>query len=159
MAFVRIIQEDEFQADTFRSGDSWAIIVNIGYDDITDARYSLVVGLSPMGGGPIEFYFQVVEADAETEQEHVYWCGKEVASFISKDDRLVILAALLTATHVLLENARPTRVEMVSYEANPPDKALVKFSLVGKVFEDSGYAVHVADPYHGKRVWWMERTD
>jgi len=159
MAFVRIISEDHFQADTFRNGESWSIIVNVGYDDGTDAKYSLVVGLSPMIGGPNEFFFHIVEVDGQNGEEYLYWSAKDVASFIPSEDRVVILGALLKATRVLLENAQPSRVEMVSYDPNPPEKALVKYFMVGKMFESCGYTVNVADAYHGKRVWWMERSD
>ncbi|WP_428988856.1 hypothetical protein [Methylocapsa aurea] len=125
MAFVRIIQEDQFQADTFRNGAAWAVVVNIGFDDTEPLNYSLIVGLDLMGAGAIEYYFHIVEANSETEDEYIYWSGRDTASFIPSDDRVVILGALLTATHVLLEQARPERVEVVTHDANPPEKALV----------------------------------
>jgi hypothetical protein len=158
MAFVGVIQEDIFQADTFREGRSWAIIVNIGYDDERPLSYSIVVGLSPMAGGPIEFYFHMVEADGETGEEHIYWCGRDVAHFIPPESRSIILATVMTATKALIENACPQRVEMVSYDEDPPAKALVKHFLIGRVFEQCGYTVRTADEFHGKRVWWMERN-
>jgi hypothetical protein len=157
MAFVRVISDEEFQADTFKKGNSWSIVVNIGYDDENDLSYSLVVGLEPMGGGAIEYFFQIIEADGESGGEYIYWSGKDTAAFIPKEDRVVILSAVLTATRALIENAKPSRVEMVSYDPDPPQKALVKHWLIGRVFEQCGYVVKTADPYHGKRVWWMER--
>jgi hypothetical protein len=157
MAFVRVIEDEHSQIEVFHKGNAWAVIIDIGYDDVEPLTYSLVVGLEPMGGGAIEYYFQVVEANLQTEHERTYWVGKDTA-FIESDDRAIILRALLAATRALLDNARPERVEVVTYESNPPEKALVKHLLIGRVFEDCGYAVHTADPYHGKRVWWMERT-
>jgi hypothetical protein len=156
MAFVRTLSRDDFQFETFKNGNAWLVIVSIGYDDEKDASYTLVVGLEPGGGSAIEYFFQIVEAEGETGGEHTYWSGRDTR-FIRPDDRKVILEAVLTATHMLLTSARPSRVEMVTYDPNPPEKALVKHWMVGKVFESCGYKVQAADPYHGKRVWWMER--
>jgi hypothetical protein len=157
MAFVRVLNEEEFQAETFRSGNSWSIVVNVGYDDEKPISYSLHVGLSPMAGGPIEFYFQIVEFDEEYESEHAFLSGKDTACFLKGDDRKIVLWAVLTAAHMLLEAAKPERVEYVAYDPDPPEKALLKHWLIGKVFEESGYEVSTADPFHGKRVWWMVR--
>jgi hypothetical protein len=158
MAFVRTVSRDDFQFQTFKHGNSWLVILNIGYDDQIDLSYSLVVGLEPAVGGAIEYFFHIVEADGETGGEHTYWSGKETAHFILKDDRKVILEAVLTATQLLLKNAQPSRVEVTTYDPDPPDKALVKHLMIGRVFELGGYQVHAGNSYHGKRVWWMDRA-
>lgn len=158
MAFVRTISPDDFQFETFKNGNAWLVVVSIGYDDEFDITYSLVVGLEPAAGGAVEYFFQIVEADGETGGEHVYWSGKDTR-FLKKDDRKIVLAAVLTATRMLLTSASPKRVEMITHSPDPPDKALVKHHLIGKVFASCGYEVHSADPYHGRRVWWMERLE
>ncbi|MCW2317972.1 hypothetical protein M2322_003537 [Rhodoblastus acidophilus] len=157
MAFVRIIEETTFQSDVFRDGNEWAVIINIGYDDELPLNYSLVVGLSPMAGGDLEYYFYMVEADSANDREEIYWCAQRVARLVPAEDRVIVLGSLLTATKALLDNARPERFDMVTRDANPPEKALVKYHLIGSVFEACGYNVNVADPWHGKRIWWMER--
>jgi hypothetical protein len=158
MAFVRTISPDDFQFETFKTGNAWLVVVSIGYDDGLDISYSLVVGLEPAAGGAVEYFFQIVEAERETGVEYVYWSGKDTR-FLKQDDRKIVLAALLTATSALLTSARPERVEMITHSPDLPDKALVKHLSIARVFESCGYEVHTADPYHGKRVWWMERLE
>lgn len=155
MTFVLAIGADG--GHLFQNGNAYAVIVSVGFDDEHDKSYSIVIGLEPQAGGTQEFYFHIVEADGETGEEVTYWSGKDVARFIDKADRELIRAVLLTETERLLHYVRPERVEVITYDENPPDRALVKYFLIGDAFQRCGYEVHTADPYHGKQVWWMER--
>jgi hypothetical protein len=157
MAFVCIIKDDQFQADIFRNGNMWAVIVNVGYDDTEDKRYSAMIGLEPSAGGRVEFFYNLIEADGETGAEHVYWCGKDVAAFIEPKDRELILNVVANETLNLLRAAKPERVEYVTHDSMFPKKALAKHMVVIEACRTAGYEVFTADTYHGKRVWWMER--
>ena len=157
MAFVCSIASDTYRADTIRNGNAYLSVINVGYDDQENVSYSLVVGLEPLAGGDYEFFFHLVAANGDDGSEHPYWSARDVATFIGREDRARIRAVLLTATHSLVETARPDRVECVTYDENPPDRALVKYFLIAEVFRGCGYAVTSPDPWHGKHIWWMER--
>lgn len=157
MAFVCTVKKETFDAEVFQHGNSYAAVINVGYDADSDRGYSLVVGLEPMAGGELEYFFHILETDRKIEYKQDYWCGKDVAEFISKEDRQAILQVLVSATCEMLDLVRPEKVNYISHDVNPPDKALVKHGLIASGFERCGYQVHTADPYHGKRVWWMER--
>jgi hypothetical protein len=158
MAFVCTV-ENVVDLEIFRSGSSSAIVFRVGHDDDQQnmKTYSAVLGLTPQGGGDLEFYFHLLEVDDETGAEYIYWSGKDVAKFIGPADRHRILEAILAATAELLTRIAPQKVHCCTHDQHPPDRALVKHFLIANVFEECGYEVHTSDPYHGKRVWWMER--
>jgi hypothetical protein len=158
MTFVCTVAEEVFRADFFENGSSRAAVINIGYDDATEIGYSLAVGLEPLaGGGGDEYYFHLIEVDGRTGAEHIYWSGRDVR-FIPKPDREHILRAVLALTGHILDRFRPERVFCCTFDENPPEDALLKHFLIAHVFEECGYKVRTADSYHGKRIWWMERS-
>lgn len=159
MAFICTARGEHFSADVFQDENACSIVVDIGYDDEKDCDYKVVVGLEPQAGGGAEFYFHIIEIDGETGRDYPYWSGRDVARFIGPADRHEIMCVILTLVQVLLQTARPERVECVTHDANPPDAALLKHRAILEVFSECGYNVITADPYHGKRVWWMERTE
>jgi hypothetical protein len=144
---------------TDRGALHFAFIVDVGYDNESARDFKLEVGLSPLGGGELEFYFYLWAVDGQTGEITPYWCGRDVAQFVSRENRAEIRAVLMTLTRDLLETARPGTVHYVTHDANPPDEAMLKHEAIIKVFEDCSYEVHTADPWHGKRVWWMERAE
>ena len=154
--FRLTVTQSHYKADSFQDGGEYLTIVNVGYDDESSKSYSAALGLSPQAGGDLEFFFHLVEADGETESEHAYWCGKDVARFIMRPDRQVILDIIIRETDTLLRRAKPEKVHCVTVDEYPPDRALVKHFLIADVFSSCGYLVHTADVWHGKRVWWME---
>ena len=58
-------------------------IINVGYDDDDVKSYSVEVGLIPQPGGGTEFYFNLIEVDDDAGTYHRYWCGKDVARFMT----------------------------------------------------------------------------
>lgn len=142
--------------DFFKVSDDDAVVVfPIGYDDQTGADYLVHVGLSPSGGGVIEYVFcLLVVEDGEVVER--LWSGKDVR-FMPPQARMAVLMATCTATEVLLNQIRPKSVFRCTYDADLPDKALEKHHVISQAFIRAGYRVCVADPYHGKRVWWAER--
>jgi hypothetical protein len=156
MAFVCTISDESFSTEVFINGSSTGCVINVGYDDTSDKGFSVVVGLETAPGGGHEFFFFLLEVDGGTGAEHPYWCGKDVAKFIGKDDRNQILRAILGVTEFILTEIKPKSVNYCTHDQNPPEEALVKHFLIANVFEECGYEVRTADPYHGKRIWWME---
>jgi hypothetical protein len=59
----------------------------------------------------------------------------------------------------MLSKARPINAFMVSYDENPPDKAIIKYDILLLIFKHLGYKVERGDDYHGKYVWTMERPE
>jgi hypothetical protein len=159
MAFVCTVLDDTFRVSIFsRDHDPAAVIVDIGYDDAMPYDWKLFVGLSATAGlDGVEFYFYLARFDSETGGEECFWSGRDVAPYIDKPSRTAILDTLLSVIRDLLDRVCPHRVLCVTHEANPPEEALLKYELVGRVFRECGYDVKCADSYHGKRVWWMER--
>jgi hypothetical protein len=142
----------------FKNGASFARMVPIGHDDAEDKSYVLFVSLDPMvGEDALELMFRIVEYDRETDAEHIFWSGKDVARFIRQDDRTTIRFALCGAVRHLLTDANPAKVFMCTMDTYAPEVANRKFMLLAHVFEICGYSVQTADPYHGQQVWWMER--
>ena len=131
-------------------------MVLIGYDDIEDKSYDLLVSLEPMPPGDLDFSFSIVEHDGETDTDYSYYNSGDVGKFISATDRTLILECLLGATAHLLKVAQPARVTMSTMNEGAPEKANHKFIKLAHVFKACGYVVHTADVYHGERAWWME---
>jgi len=159
MVFIRTLQSGDIHSECrlYENGSEKLVIVGIGYDDQEPLNYTLVAGFSPMAGGDMEYFFHVVEANEETGEAYPHYSGKDTR-FLKGDDRQAVLEALLAATRCLLDSRLPKRVFRITYDENPPDKALGKHYLVAQVFEEYGYKVTIADPWHGHRAWWMELT-
>jgi len=131
----------------------------IGYDDTEDKSYVLFASLDPVvGDDSLELSYRIVEHDGATDSEYSYWSGKDTAALIpKKEDRTSILAMSAVALNLLLNSAKPAKVFFCSRDAYPPESANEKFILLAHVFENCGYSVSTADPYHGLQCWWMER--
>ena len=157
MAFVCTVAGAECHADVFRSGDSYAVMVPVGFDDVRDLNYFVMVGLDSIPPGDLEYYFCIVEVDGETKDERRIWSGLDLPGYISPDDRDKIRNTILIITEGLLNTVRPERVFRCTRDADMPDQALEKHYAVSHIFKSCGYRVATADIYHGKRVWWMER--
>jgi hypothetical protein len=153
MAFVCTVRKRTWHADVFREGDSYTVLVLVGYDDQEDKNYFAQVGLSPPPGGHLEYYFHLIEVDGKTKAEYLYWSGKDVARFIGSEDRAAILDVALTATASLLDQVKPAVVDRCTYDEIPPERALEKHYRISKVFTECGYEVVKSNDYHGKRVW------
>ena len=161
MAFVCTANTDSWHADVFKRGSSFLVNVPVGYDNENgkDLNYFVSVALEPMagGGGDMEYVFRLVEVDGVAKDEREFRSGRDVSAIISREDRAAILRVVLAATRSLILHATPDKVFMNTYDAYPPDSALVKYEAILTIFKASGYRVETSDPYHGRRCWWMER--
>ncbi|APT31951.1 hypothetical protein MCBMB27_02660 [Methylobacterium phyllosphaerae] len=157
MAFVCTVSENDLNVEIFKRGDASLSVLPIGYNDDLGTVYSMAVGFEPLPGGDTEFFFHVVEAHPEMDEEHIYWSGRETRFISDPEDRKAILAAMLYLTQGLLRSSQPETVRWFTHDEDPPDKALVKHFLIANVFDVNGYSVITPDPYHGRRVWLAER--
>lgn len=157
MAFVLTLDPQEQSVTVNRHGNEIVVIVPLGYDDARPYIYSLMLGLSPMAGGDLEFFFCIIEANNQDESEKQLWSGLDTLEIFLTDDRTAILKGLLGATEMLINAFKPSKATMCTIDTGAPEKAERKHLLVARVFETCGYAVTCADQYHGKRVWQMER--
>lgn len=139
----------------FQSGSSYAMTVRVGHDG--DKRYSIVIGLEPLPGGDMEYYFHLLEVDVVTGEDRIFWSGLPVSNIIPKDDRRRILAVILSCTKHLLIATYPSVVFRFAHDENPPERALEKHYSVNDVFEECGYRVEELDSRHGRRAWKAER--
>lgn len=157
MAFELTIEADEWRADVFRRGNAFLVVVNFGYDPLINHTYSAVVGLEPLQGGDMEHFFFIIDADNANGTETTYYSGLQTVGLFPKETRNLVLKLVLSATKSLLDTAQPAQVRRFTWDANPPEKALVKHLAVAEVFETCGYAMRTSDVYHGRYVWWAER--
>jgi hypothetical protein len=158
MAFVSTLTIQRAPSSVIQDGSTYSVAELVGYDDARDISYSALVALTPVpGGGDMELIYCLVEYDGETRSEHTYWSGKDVARFISREDRAQILVIVGDATKRLLAAARPERIFRVTVDANAPEAAMHKHSFIASVIESCGYRIGSTDIRHGRVAWWMER--
>jgi hypothetical protein len=157
MAFQLLIDKDGWRADVFQRGGAYLVIVNFGYDPVTDHTYSAMVGLEPLPGGGMEHFFCIIDGDNVNGTETTYHSGLHTTNLLDKAARRVVLDLVLMATKSLLNAAQPDVVQRFTWDANAPDKALVKHFAVASVIETCGYKARASDTYHGRHVWWAER--
>ena len=160
MAFVCTVDREKGMGTFFTRGEAFAVLIPIGYDDDfdVDKSYNLLLAFDPMPTGELDFTFIIVEHDGETDTEYPYWSARDVSHFIGRDDRALVMSTLLGALRHMLDSHKPSFVHMCTPEADAPEKADEKFIRIADLFERCGYVVRVADPYHGRRIWWMERS-
>ncbi len=153
MGFVCTADAAEFEL----IGD--AIVVPVGYDDVEPKSYFLLISFDVLPGGDEEFFFCLVEANAEDRTEARYWSGLDVSRFVTREDRVLIRHALLEGTTRLLEHRAPKRVFCCTHDLNVPDKALTKHVLITHIFGAFGYMLKREPKCLGKESWWMELPD
>jgi hypothetical protein len=134
-----------------------AAVISIGYDDVEDWSYSLLMSFDIMEGGDHEFFFCLVRVDNHDGSEVRYWSGLEVSKFASSDQRARIRRGLLQGLQRLLKRLAPQRVFCCTHDENPPDNALRKHFLIAETFEKCGYEVTRMPVYVGQHSWWMEK--
>jgi hypothetical protein len=156
MPFYCTLTDEDCHAEVFKHGGEHTVVTHVGYDGV-DKTYSLVVGLSPQGGGDMELFFVLAENDGATDDERFIYDGREVGMIIeAKGDREKVLGALLGAAQLLLERAKPKRFIMTTYDGYLPEKAMLKYRILNNLFIKTGYTVTATDPYYGKHSWWMD---
>jgi hypothetical protein len=157
MAFVCILDNEDAFYEVARRGSSHLVTINVGYDDAEERSYSAMVALDRMAGGEWELTFCLSEYDAETDGIHDFFRERDVAGFIAKNDRTLILVHVIRAIHDLLHSVQPDRVYMCTFEADLPEPAMLKYDSIEEMFRVCHYAVHRQPDHHGQRIWWMER--
>jgi hypothetical protein len=134
-----------------------AVVISVGYDDVEDWSYSLLMSFDIMEGGDREFFFCLVRVDNHDGSEVRYWSGLEVSKFASSDQRARIRRRLLEGLQRLLRRLVPQRVFCCTHDENPPDNALRKHFLIAETFEKCGYEVTRMPVCLGQHSWWMEK--
>lgn len=159
MAFVCTVDLDDWRAEVFQNSSGHAVLMRVGYDDERNLNYFAFVCLDNTApGGQIEYVFSLIEVNGDTGDERNYWNGRDVARFIAREDRALILELICRATFVLVRQVSPESVFRITHEPHPPEVALEKHYRISKVFAMCGYEVTMCDPYHGKRAWLAERV-
>jgi hypothetical protein len=158
LAYISLIQQN-WHAEAFRVGNAYQIVVNVGCDHALGRTYSIAVGLEPLPGGVLEYYFYIVDLEEKTDHYRTCYSGLESTTILPKVQRGAILRAVLHATKLLLGQVNPATVNWCTYDRNLPEKALVKYSQVVRVFEASGYKVEAGEPHNGQYFWSAERLN
>lgn len=135
-------------------GDS--VVAPIGYDDVDQKSYSLLISFDVTGGGDKELFFCIVEVNNDDNTEIRHWSGLDVAKFASHNDRMLIRSLLLDGIECLLKHKAPKRVFCCTHDSDLPKKALTKHFLIAHIFERCGYQVRREPVCLGKHSWWME---
>lgn len=157
--FVCTLGAGHITYDVIQIGSSVVVLVPIGFDreDDSDISYFASVGVDVTAGGGWEMFFHILEYDHHTGAEHRYWSGKDTEAFIVGHDRARVLDAVCGAAQALIDHGSPDEIEVVTYDADPPEKAIIKHLTVMSVFERNGYRIKTFDPHHGRRIWILIR--
>ena len=146
MAMEFTIQTD-WHAEAFRRGSSYLVVVNIGYDTVIDHTYSVMVALDTAVGGGVDYIFCILDADNKANTEQQLFSGLDTTRIFTKEQRFAILKAVFDATKLLLNQVNPERVSWFTWDADLPQKAMVKYLQLARTFEMCGYQVHASDVY------------
>jgi hypothetical protein len=158
MAFVFTIDLDQpITTQIFRESDR-AIVTIVGMDDDCPLSYALVIGISA-GAGFDEYYFKLVEVDAESGEEREHWDGRAVGEFIGDEDRGKILQVLLRVTKLLVTSERPDCFYYCTHGDNMPPESLEKYEAINQILTECGYVVSLTSRCRGRFSWWAERAD
>ena len=157
MAFVLTVRPESGHFDLFIEGSTLSVLAPIGYDDEEDVNFFLSVALEPLAGGGHEYVFNVVRVDGTNNDQEFIWDARRTG-FIQRDNRKIILDFLLKITRGMIVHLQPKLIFMCTIHANPPAKALEKYTAINNVFRECGYTVTAGEIYHGQHSWWAERS-
>jgi len=155
--FICTVGSGDVHVDYIKREFGYAVLVPIGYSEDGQYNYFVQTAFSELPGGELEYYFNVIEVDGVNNNEYFYTSGWDTRILIQGDDRLKVLSAICAATRHLIMAVKPQQCMRCTNDAHQPDKALEKHYLISKIFEEAGYEVVTADPFHGRRIWWMIR--
>jgi hypothetical protein len=157
MPFVCTLSPESCHAEIFHSGDETTVLVRVGYDEAGDKTYSVMAGFSPIPPGDLDFFFALIEADAEEDTERFIYDALVAGLLIPREDRPKIMAAVLYAAQLLVDSVKPDYFIMSTRDGYLPAKALEKYHHLNQLFSAAGYRITKTDPYLGTCSWWMER--
>lgn len=129
----------------------------VGFDDVEDRHYSVVVTLDLMPGLDYELSFFLEEFDTTNDSVFQYWRATDVVGFIPPPERKVILAIVLRLVTAAVQQVMPERIYMCSRGDSRSEREEMKYSLIALAIEMCGYRVRKPDRYHDQRIWWMDR--
>lgn len=164
MAFVQTIHdpEDDLEIIFLFHENEILARMHIGFDDETDATYSILVALtqSAISTEVHEIHFNVIEAFFEDGKELENWCkdGLHTRRFLPADYRQIVRSCICTCVQALLERRQPEIVAMYTVTPNLPEKALQKYEEVCKAGRACGYEAGRDSPYLGTNMWLMRRA-
>ena len=131
----------------------------IGYDDISELIYSVVVALSPSPLGD-EIVFFVTAAEADQSFVHNYYDGLETKNFLkNEDERRMVRAFTCKTVGFVIDRLKPITACMTTHTADLPEKALTKFDSIIAEFIGRGYLCRESEPYQGRLMWFFDRAD
>ena len=123
------VTEDEWHADVFRQGNAYLVVVNFGYNPEAKTTFSVMIGLEPLPGGDMELFFTVIANGANNEKKE-YHSGADTVGLFPKEARRLVLKIVLSATKSLINTAQSKNVRFFTFDADPPEKALVKYGMI-----------------------------
>lgn len=161
MAFIFAIDPVVQPAISWLEGNGEYIATfSIGHDDETGDVVTGMVILCPLpgyaNGERFELVFRVVVSSAD--QSDIRDCHDGLATkalLKTPLERFMVLGAVCLAAGELIDGLRPSAVEMVTFTANLPPRAIEKFNLIASLFAARGYDISRPDPYHGRYIWMM----
>jgi hypothetical protein len=157
LAYISLIKQN-WHAEAFRVGNAYQVVTNVGCDEAIGRIYSIAVGLEPSPGGILEYFFYIVTVDEISDKFTSIFNGLDSENVLPKVQRGAILRAILHATSNLLNQVNPEQVNWCTWDRNLPEKAMVKYSQVVKVFESCGYRIQSGE-IHGQHFWSAERLN
>lgn len=156
MSFTLHLTPDHLaNLEILHTGNDHHIVVPVGITD-DGTTYHMVVGLCPLPGDLLEFYFHMAELSPE-DHEDIVWDAQRIARIIPPKDRLTILVAVGVMARVLIQHVNPERFVMTLHDPSPPEKAMRKYHILNHVFAGCGYKITNCDDYHGITSWWLDR--
>jgi hypothetical protein len=156
MAFVCIASRGGPHPAPIEDEGGCVVVLPVGHDDEEGIDYTLMVGLAPAPGGIPEFFFCIIAANVNNGCKDTIWSGRYVSRMFTRYDRCLLRECLISVARSLVNFAHPARFSMTAYDDNLPERALVKFHCLNKMFERSGYTVRELDRWCGKHSWMAE---
>lgn len=141
-------------------GGEFIARVAVGYEDDTGCVYSTFVAFSPLIGYAdvpgFECTFTIIEAQTDSSHERIFWDGEATKALLgSTEDRARIFQVVLASIGILIDEAQPGLVHMVTHASNLPKKALRKYDDACSVFVSKGYDGRPGNPWNGHHIWMM----
>lgn len=151
----------EVQVELLSRDGEYLAVVPIGRDDVEGTRYSVLVALAPLIGYTdlpgYELVFNIVAAD-EGGDTVAFHDGADTRHILCEPAlRRRVRALICQLVAMLIDEADPALVSMVTYKAGLPPRALNKYYEICAIFAGKGYRAGKSDVWHGQHTWMMQR--